>query len=235
MMHFFLWNALALAALSKFSFSLPINNEPAHSQVTISNAFNTGAGNRDNANIHDGIGNRGTDSYTCYYGGWENFPPSSKWVEFEAMWNYSISAMRSSCGDIGITTEDTEQQIGDIYNAIQQVAINSLVDHRFILATIMQESCGCVHITTSTDQDGGANTGLMQSASGVHYDPSNSRESIMQMVIDGTQGTQSGNSLVQGINMYGNIYEVRTFLFCLCPDQQIPGERASEWLMRCTL
>lgn len=32
--------------------------------------------------------------------------------------------------------------------------------------------------------------------------------SITQMIIDGTQGTTSGDGLVQAINDYGNIYEV---------------------------
>jgi hypothetical protein len=85
----------------------------------------------------------------CYYGGWKNFPPSSEWVEFDAMWNYSKSAMSTSCSDLGVGScsngagafgaGDTGQQIGLIWNAIQQVAESSLVDHRFILATILQE------------------------------------------------------------------------------------------------
>lgn len=85
----------------------------------------------------------------CYYGGWENFPPSSEWVEFDAMWNYSKSAMSTSCSDLGVGScsdgagafgdGDTGEQIGLIWNAIQQVAEASLVDHRFILATILQE------------------------------------------------------------------------------------------------
>lgn len=85
----------------------------------------------------------------CYYGGWENFPPSSEWVEFDAMWNYSKSAMSTSCSDLGVGScsngagafgdGDTGEQIGLIWNAIQQVAEASLVDHRFILATVLQE------------------------------------------------------------------------------------------------
>jgi hypothetical protein len=35
--------------------------------------------------------------------------------------------------------------------------------------------------------------------------------SITQMVIDGTQGTSLGDGLVQCINQYGNIYEVRQY------------------------
>lgn len=34
------------------------------------------------------------------------------------------------------------------------------------------------------------------------------KSSITQMVVDGMQGTASGDGLVQLINKYGNIYEV---------------------------
>lgn len=33
------------------------------------------------------------------------------------------------------------------------------------------------------------------------------RESILQMIIDGTQGTVRGDGLTQCINYYGNVYE----------------------------
>lgn len=85
----------------------------------------------------------------CYYGGWENFPPVSEWVEFDAMWNNSKTAMSESCQNLGVGTcgdgasafgdGDSDEQIGQIWNAIQQVAEASLVDHRFILAVILQE------------------------------------------------------------------------------------------------
>lgn len=65
------------------------------------------------------------------------------------MWNYSKNAMAESCADLGIGScsngagafgpGDSGEQIGLLWNAIQQVAQASLVDHRFILATILQE------------------------------------------------------------------------------------------------
>jgi hypothetical protein len=65
------------------------------------------------------------------------------------MWNYTKSAMSTSCSDLGVGScsngagafgsGDSGEQIGQIWNAIQQVAETSLVDHRFILATIIQE------------------------------------------------------------------------------------------------
>jgi len=213
MMYHTIVGTLLLVIFSGPSFALPsLSTRATGPQVTNSEAFKTSAGNKHNSNIHDGTGNAGTDTYKCYYGGWENFPPSSEWVEFDAMWDYTKKAMLSGCGDIGISPEDSEKQIGEIWNAIQQVAINSLVDHRYILATIMQESTGCVYVDTTTDPDGDPNPGIMQSAGGVSYNPSNSQGSITQMVIDGTQGTYSGSDcLVLGINMFGNIYSAARY------------------------
>lgn len=85
----------------------------------------------------------------CYYGNWENFPDMSHWVEFAAMWNNSRRAMSESCSNLGVGScsmgagafdeGDNSEQIDQIWNAIKQIAETSLVDHRFILATILQE------------------------------------------------------------------------------------------------
>jgi hypothetical protein len=65
------------------------------------------------------------------------------------MWNYSKSALSTSCSDLGVGScsdgagafgdGDSDEQIGLLWNAIQQVAESSLVDHRYILATVLQE------------------------------------------------------------------------------------------------
>ncbi|KAL7930650.1 hypothetical protein V8C35DRAFT_131997 [Trichoderma chlorosporum] len=213
--------AVAGAALGNV---IPRVSNPSTQKVTSSAAFSSGAGNNNNANIFDGTGNRGSDTYKCYSGGWQNFPPQSEWVEFDAMWNYTKNAMASSCADLGIgicgktgsasAPGNTGEQTGLIWNAIQQVAQASLVDHRFILATIMQESIGCVNVcaTTNPDPSQPDNPGLMQSDGGVSFvgnsaSTASQQSSITQMVIDGTQGTALGDGLVQCINQYGNIYE----------------------------
>ncbi len=46
--------------------------------------------------------------------------------------------MAQGCGNLGISPQDTGEQIGEIFNSIQTISQNSLVDHRFILAIIMQ-------------------------------------------------------------------------------------------------
>lgn len=139
--------------------------------------------------------------------------------------------MLQSCQNIRSTGPgDSVEQAGQIRNAIQQVAEASLVDRRFILAVIMQESNGCVNVITTPNPDGIVNPGLMQSDGGSSFvgnDASSDEQqaSITQMVIDGTQGTGFGNGLAQckslsqvvvylhkgidelvGINEFGDIY-----------------------------
>lgn len=46
----------------------------------------------------------------------------------------------------------------------------------------------------------------MQSHNGHSFDSSDQWLSILQMVQDGTQGTQDGPGLVQGLNTYGDPY-----------------------------
>lgn len=131
-------DAVSVTHHSNVSLGVLVSN-PSSAKVTNSEAFSTGAGNNNNANIYDGTGNGGSDSYHCYYGGWENYPPSSEWIQFDDMFNQYKSVMEQGCGNLGISPEDTGEQIGQIWNGIQQVAETSLVDHRFILATIIQE------------------------------------------------------------------------------------------------
>lgn len=55
--------------------------------------------------------------------------------------------MFGSCGWNTWGADDSGPEVGAIYNAIQQVALETKVDHRFILATIIQESGGCVRVS----------------------------------------------------------------------------------------
>lgn len=93
--------------------------------------------------------------------------------------------MQNSCSDNYGLANDSGDEVGAIYDAIQSVAQQSGVDHRFILATMMQEvsrgsnlakgpqvvdrssqSSGCVRVTTTAN--GYSNPGLMQSFEGYY-------------------------------------------------------------------
>ena len=87
------------------------------------------------------------------------------------------------------------------------MAKETLVDHRFILAVMMQESGGCVRAPTSNY--GVFNPGMMQDHNGTAtcnngdgdgvQDPCPA-DVILRMVQDGTGGTGWGDGLAQCIN-----------------------------------
>lgn len=193
--------AYAFAALAA---ATPLNkrvSNPASQAVTNTGALGYSASS---SNIQDG--GAGSDTYKCYNSGnAANYPGESSWMSFEDMFNANKPIMKVGCGNNNFGPNDTDEQIGQIYDAIQAVAETSKVDHRFILATVMQESVGCVWVGTTAN--GVSNPGLMQSHDGSKYDSSNSAASIKQMIVDGTQGTASGDGLVQLLNQYGNLYK----------------------------
>lgn len=150
---------ITAACLATTTLAAPLDargssTSPANAKVTLAAAFTSGAGNKEpNSTISTGVG-KGTDTYTCYSGAWQSFPPSSKWVSFDAMWNKSTTYLKESCANTGaFGAGDSPTQIQNMYNSILSVASASLVDPRFIYATILQESSGCVNIDTSTNPD----------------------------------------------------------------------------------
>lgn len=123
------------------------------------------------------------------------------------MWTKNLDTFKYSCGWLGNGDNNTPEMIQDIYDAIQDRAAASLVDHRIILGTIIQETNGCPLNPSTTSSGGTRNPGLMQSHNGHEYDPKNSRLSIFLMIQDGTQGTEHGWGLVDNLNIYANPYK----------------------------
>ncbi|PQE14038.1 glycoside hydrolase protein [Rutstroemia sp. NJR-2017a BBW] len=166
-------------------------------------------------NNQDGVG-AGSDSYTLYLGdgsdhaGW---PHKENWVSFEDMFNNNKAIMFSSCGSVYGQANDGGPEVGAIYDSIQQVATETAVDHRFILAVIIQESGGCVRVRTSNSHAGHSdnvrNPGLMQDHNGdgtCNSDITGQVQNpcptgvITQMIREGTAGTNDGDGLAQTIN-----------------------------------
>jgi hypothetical protein len=97
---------------------------------------------------------------------------------------------------------------GAIWDGIQSAAAATGVDHRFILAVIMQESNGCVRVPTTNY--GVRNPGLMQDHNGAAtcnengYVPNPCPSStIYQMISEGTAGTNDGDGLANCLNNAG--------------------------------
>jgi hypothetical protein len=109
--------------------------------------------------------------------------------------------LSGSCSQFGVAN-NSPTEIQDLQNAIVQVASESGIDARYILAVVLQESSGCVRAPTTNY--GVRNPGLMQSHNGAGtcndqgqvLNPCPSSQ-ILQMVRDGVQGTASGDGLAQ--------------------------------------
>lgn len=132
---------LLVLIASSLALAIPAPQSPTgagDAQVTNYAAFNSGAATN-STNLNDG--GSGSDTYTCYSGGRQSYPDHSKWASFSSMWNANKQAMASGCSSLGVSPENTAEQVGEIYNAILQVTATSFVDPRFILAIIMQEVC----------------------------------------------------------------------------------------------
>lgn len=160
-------------------------------------------------NDADGAG-AGTDVYKFYEGdgttgaGW---PDTTAWVSFSDMFEANKAVMKSSCSSVFGVPDNSDEEISAIHDAIESVAESSKVDHRFILAVIMQESKGCVRVKTTNY--GVRNPGLMQDHDGKAscndgqmMTPCPS-DTIAQMISEGTGGTDAGDGLAQGINQAG--------------------------------
>ncbi|EGX88961.1 muramidase, putative [Cordyceps militaris CM01] len=141
------------------------------------------------------------DSYTFYKGdgstaqGW---PAQTAWGTFDQLWSANVPLMQKSCGWNGWGADNSAAEISNIKSSIAQVAGESGVDQRFILAVVMQESKGCVRAPTT--DNGVRNPGLMQSHNGagtcVGKNPCPAAD-ITQMIRDGTSGTAAGDGLKQ--------------------------------------
>lgn len=112
--------------------------------------------------------------------------------------------MPSVCGWNNWGAEDSSGEIQAIYNAIQSVAATTKVDHRFILAVMMQESKGCVRVPTTAN--GVRNPGLMQDHDGTHTCNEGTPQipcpddEITGMIQDGAGGTAAGDGLAGTLN-----------------------------------
>lgn len=179
----------------------------------------TGSNYVQGGNNNDGVSSR-ADSYTFYQGdgstgaGW---PDKSQWISFATMWNNVSPVLGQSCQSIYGVANNSPQENQYIYDGINAVASNSGVDHRLILATIIQESSGCVRVRTTTSPDGTVtNPGLMQDFNGSGTCNKNGNiqnpcpaSQIYQMIEDGTFGTRTNGAssyqagLVQDINGNG--------------------------------
>lgn len=129
--------------------------------------------------------------------GW---PAQSTWSSFDTIWSVNQNLIASSCTQFG-QANNSPTETANMKAAILSIAQSSGVDSRFILATIMQESKGCVRVPTTFGSV--SNPGLMQDHDGPHscYNVNPCpNDQIVGMIADGTTGTSSGEGLLQILN-----------------------------------
>jgi hypothetical protein len=146
----------------------------------------------------------------------DGWPGIDQWVEsFEAMFENNKGVISTSCSQWGLPN-NSEDETEFLHDAIQQVVNSSGVDARFILSIVMQESKGCVRVQTTYNRV--INPGLMQShdgfgscnRDGVFQNPCPESE-ILQMIIDGVEGTATGPGLKELIAQEGGSAHVASF------------------------
>jgi len=150
------------------------------------------------------------DFYRTYQGdgslqaGW---PAKLQWVSFNRMWDHVEPGLGQFC--VGGVASTNAQEKRDIRDAIISVSAEALIDPRFVLAVVLQESNGCVRVRATTSADGVHNPGVMQTSNGrgscndgVAVAPC-PRSEIHQMILDGVQ--LGDNNLVKALNEAGSI------------------------------
>lgn len=122
----------------------------------------------------------------------DGWPGVESWVSFNEMWITNAHIIARSCDLWYKQPNNNAQETQDLYDAIKQVAHETRVDHRFILAAVIQETKGCVRAATTTTSDGTKNPGLLQDYKGTHTCNDNGKvlnpcpkDQILGMIRDG--------------------------------------------------
>ena len=124
--------------------------------------------------------------------------PSRPLLANTTSWNANLALIKNSCVNIGaIGPNNSPEETANLGSSILAIAASANVDARFILATVMQESKGCVRVQTTYGSH--ANPGLMQSHAGENTCGTGTNpcpaSTITGMISDGVGGTPSGDGL----------------------------------------
>lgn len=182
----------------------PNSPGPPGSTTQVSGAFAV-----TNFNVDEGESNP-ENKYKFYQGdgsagnGW---PSRNQWISFNAMWDTVKPYIGTECIGNG-ATPNTDEETQQVREAILSVSAKSLIDPRFVLAVMMQESNGCVRVQSTANAV--ANPGLMQSYMGKGSCNSQAgvqspcpQSTIELMVMDGVSNGEV--NLVAGMNRANSI------------------------------
>lgn len=210
-------STITMASVQTATVTLPILGTPPASGSASKSTDSTGSTAPSATSVNAEIG----DSYTMYNGdgsvetGW---PGKDEWTPFDDMWATNKDTIATSCAgqdDWGNPADPSSEEIKQIHDAILAIAKEEDVPPQFVLATIMQESKGCVRVPITNY--GVDNPGLMQDykrnftcntgrldngvlkAPGKVQDPC-PEETIRGMIREGTKGAfKEANSLIYAL------------------------------------
>ncbi|KAG9228576.1 putative muramidase [Amylocarpus encephaloides] len=135
--------------------------------------------------------------------GW---PADSAWLSFDDLWSLNLNSLETGCNaETSTGQQNSPDEVQAIKDGIASESKATGVDDRFILATIIQESHGCVRVQgTLSPGDAVKNPGIMQSHEGEFNcaevgDSPCPAEKITGMIHDGTAGTAKGRGLQQEV------------------------------------
>ncbi|KAL1587997.1 hypothetical protein WHR41_03190 [Cladosporium halotolerans] len=178
-----------ISALVTIATATPVpggNREPnGHSNANLYKGFN-GQPKADygenlrwvQEDIHEGRTCPNAEGYQCFHGDVSSYPIIDEWLSFDTLWDINEEAILSNNN----SNADIQRYVRQ---SILQVADDSNVSPRLILAAVMQESSGkaSVHCTGHM-----LHCGLMQASFNSHsFDPWNAEASILQMIREGVQ------------------------------------------------
>lgn len=118
-------------------------------------------------------------TYRCFGGHLKNYPSSDAWLSWDALWDLNREQILSSNGGNAYLQHY-------IMQAIVQVAEENNIDPRLLLVLIMQESNGNA---AAPCQGSMPRCGIMHAPKGSHFDDSKPKESILDMIREGVEGS----------------------------------------------
>lgn len=152
-----------------------------------------------------------TGDYVTYSGAVSTaqppYPLISTWIPFERLWTMNSANIGVTCVFAsGSVPANTASENLALRSAILDVSSENSVNPSFILALILQESNGCVRVSTTSSWENTQNPGLMQSYNGRASCNSKGRMQqpcpdymIRRMIVEGIRGNQDKGTQEVGI------------------------------------
>ncbi|VUC21566.1 unnamed protein product [Clonostachys rosea] len=139
----------------------------------------------------------------------QGWPDIAEWADFETLWTRNIALNEGACNGLSIAP-NSETENETLKSSIKSAAAQANLDERFVLATVFQESAGCVRVKTSySPNEGIRNPGLLQCFNGnfTCNDPEAGveilepcpDEQIIGMITDG-MGITTSDGFMQCVN-----------------------------------